>query len=333
MKTKIRNIILFIVAVIAVDQIGGRTLDYLRDRLYAAHPTADKTYYIANAVDADIVIMGASNATGSYIPRQIADSMGMTCYNIAMSGRFADYQCCLLRLMLRQHKPKYIIWEIGEFAFSDFFADMDYNGAVDIYPYYGGQRVEESKSQRAFRLLDPLDSSASEYVRSYIDRKDKWQWLRMLSRLYRHNSKLMDYLLLIHSQDSDSLLGYEPLPSTGYEYPEYKEETRTVEEYEASFSQARYETIKRTIDYCHRQGVKVIITSSPRYVKGGIKDGLMYRKMCELADECRCPYIEFLDDERFTKDNTLFHDAGHLNSRGAEEYMKIFIPKLKEIIE
>lgn len=311
MKRKIRNIILFVVVLIAIDQIGGRCLDYLCDRLYAEHPTADKTYYIANDVDADVVIMGASNATGSYIPQQIADSTGMTCFNAAMSGRFADYQCCLLRLMLNHHKPKYLLWEIGEFAFSDFFADMDYNGAVDIYPYY----------------------DKDDYVRSYIDRKDQWQRLRMLSRLYRHNFKLMDYISLMHSQNSDSLLGYEPLPSTGYEYPEYKEETRTVEEYEASFSQARYETIKRTIDYCHKQGVKVIITSSPRYVKDSIKEGLMYKKMCELADECRCPYIEFLDDQRFTKDNTLFYDAGHLNSQGAEKYMKIFIPKLKEIIE
>lgn len=311
MKRKTRNILLFVVALIAIDQIGGRCLDYLRDRLYAAHPTADKTYYTANAVDADIVIMGASNATGSYIPQQIADSTGMTCFNIAMSGRFADYQCCLLRLMLRHHKPKCIIWEIGEFAFSDYFSDMDYNGAVDIYPYYG----------------------KDDYVRSYINRKDQWQWLRMLSRLYRHNSKLSDYLSLAQSQNSDSLLGYEPLPSTGYEYPEYSEEKGAVEDYEASFSQARYETIKHTIDYCHRQGVKVIITSSPRYVKDSIKEGLMYRKMCELAEESGCPYIEFLDVERFTKDNTLFHDAGHLNSRGAEEYMKIFIPKLKEIIE
>lgn len=311
MKRKIRNIILFVVVLIAIDQIGGRCLDYLCDRLYAEHPTADKTYYIANDVDADVVIMGASNATGSYISRQIADSTGMTCFNAAMSGRFADYQCCMIRLMLRHHKPKYLLWEIGEFAFSDYFADMDYNEASSIYQYY----------------------DRDDYVRSYINRKDQWQRLRMFSHLYLHNSKLLDYLSLRHSQTSDSLLGYEPLPSTGYEYPEYKEEKGSVEEYEASFSQARYDTIKHTIDYCKRQGVKVIITSSPRYVKGGIKDGLMYKKMCELADECRCPYIEFLDDERFTKDNTLFHDPGHLNGHGAEEYMKIFIPRLKEIIE
>lgn len=311
MKKKIINIILFLVAVTAVDQVGGRAFDYLRDCLYASHPMADKTYYTANDVDADIVIMGASNATGSYIPQQIADSTGMTCFNAAISGRFADYQCCLLRLMLRHHKPKYLLWEIGEFAFSDYFTDMDYNGAVDIYPYY----------------------DEDGYVRSYIDGKDRWQGLRMASRLYRHNSKLLDYLTLMHSQDSDSLLGYEPLPATGYEYPEYKEETGSVEDYEASFSQARYDTIKNTIDYLHQQGVKVIITSSPRYVKDAIKDGLMYQKMCTLADECGCPYIEVLDNERFTRDNTLFHDAGHLNSRGAEEYMKIFIPKLKEIIE
>lgn len=311
MKTKIRNIILFVLALVAIDQIGGHMLDYLRDRLFAAHPTADKTYYTANAVDADIVIMGASNATGSYIPQQIADSTGMSCYNIAISGRFADYQCCLLRLMLRHHKPQYVLWEIGEFAFSDYFTDMDYNGVVDIYPYY----------------------DKDDYVRSYIDRKDQWQRLRMLSRLYRHNSKLSDYLSLEHSQNSDSLLGYEPLPLTGYEYPEYREETGSVEDYEASFSQARYDTIKHTIDYCHAQGVKVIVTSSPRYVKGSIKEGLMYKKMCQLAKECSCPYIEFLDDERFTKDNTLFHDAGHMNCRGAELYMTLFIPELKEYLE
>lgn len=310
MKNRVVYISLFFIALIAIDQVGGRALDSIRDCVYAANPSADKTYYVAHGIDADIVVMGSSGAVGAYDARQISDSTGMTVYNAAISGHFSDYQCCLLHLMLQHHTPKYIIWEIGEFSLSDEFANVDYQGALDIYPYY----------------------DADEYVSSYIDRKDCWQALRMLSRLYRHNGKLANYVSVARKGVRDSLSGFEPLPATGYEYPVLKEITESSAAYDASFSQTRYDTLCNTIRNCQQHGVKVIITTSPRFTKAKLRETLLYRKLIQLASECNCEFIDFVQVDCFLNDNTLFHDEGHMNSRGAELYMKLFIPRLKSIL-
>lgn len=310
MKKKIINILLFVVALVAIDQIGGRCLDYLLDCLYAAHPTADKTYYVTHDIDADIVIMGSSGAVGSYDARQIADSTGMTCYNAAISGHFTKYQCSMLRLMLTNHKPKYILWEIGDIALSDAYASMDYNEALDIYPYY----------------------DQDEYVRSYVDKKDEWQWLRMTSRLYRHNGKTANYMSVWLNYDEDSLLGFEPLPATGYKYPTLNKDTSSMEEYNASFSQARYDTIRNTIRFCQKKGVKVIVTFAPRFTKAKVHETLLFKKLVQLTKECNCEFIDFSLTDEFINDSTRYYGDGHINSHGAEEYMKIFIPRLKTVL-
>lgn len=320
MKIKIKNIILFVVALIAIDQIGGRGLDCVRNRIYASHPTADKTYYVAHDIDADIVIMGSSSAVGEYDARQIADSTGMTVYNAAISGHFTYYQCCMLRLMLTHHNPKYILWEIGDIALSDAYASMDYNEVQDIYPYY-------SPSPSLPR------EGVCEYVRSYIDKKDEWQWLRMMSRLYRHNGKIANYVSVGQNANEDSLLGFEPLPATGYKHPTLNEEVGSTEDYDASFSQTRYDSICNTIRYCQQKGVKVVVTSAPRFTKAKVRETLLFKKLVQLTQECNCEFIDFTLTDSFIKDNTRYYGDGHMNSYGAEEYMKIFIPKLKEIIE
>lgn len=311
MKKKIINILLFVVALVAIDQIGGRTLDYLCDRLYAEHPMADKTYYVTHDVNADIIIMGSSGAIGSYDARLIADSTGMTCYNAAISGHFTKYQCCMLRLMLTHHKPKYILWEIGDIALSDAYASMDYNESLDIYPYY----------------------DQNEYVRNYIDKKDEWQWLRMMSRLYRHNGKTANYMSVWLNYEEDSLLGFDPLPATGYKHPTLNEDTGSLNDYNASFSQARYDSIRNTIRYCQQKGVKVIVTFAPRFTKAKVHETLLFKKLVQLTKDCNCEFIDFSLTNEFINDNTRYYGDGHLNGHGAEEYMKIFIPKLKEIIE
>lgn len=311
MVKKIRTIILFVLALIAIDQIGGRCLDYLRDRLYAMHPTADKTYYITHDIDADMVIMGSSGAVGAYDARQIADSTGMTCYNAAISGHFTKYQCCMLRLMLINHKPKYVLWEIGNIALSDAYASMDYNEALDIYPYY----------------------DEDEYVRNYVDRKDEWQWLRMMSRLYRHNGKIANYMSVWLNYEEDSLLGFEPLPATGYQYPTLNEDVGFTDNYNATFSQARYDEILATIRYCQQRGVKVIVTFAPRFTKAKVHETLLLQKLVQLTKECNCEFIDFSLTDEFINDNTRYYGDGHLNGHGAEEYMKIFIPRLKEHLE
>lgn len=307
-KVRIIKVLAFALVLVAVDQIGGRVLDRWRDGIFAAHPSVDKVYYVANHIDEEVVIIGASAATGGLDSRQMADSLGMSVFNAAISGSGPKLQCCLIRLMLEHHKPRCILWEIGEHDFSDIFANIDYNNAVDIYPYYDNK----------------------EYVRGYIDAKDRWQSLRMFSRLYRHNGKLAHYISVMRGPVQDSLLGFEPLPATGYQYPVLTEDVGTADEYNASFSQARYDTVRNAIRYCQEQGVEVIITTAPRFTIADLENTVPFRKLVELSQECGCEHINLIRTDTFLNDGTLFHDMGHLNCRGAELYTEMVIQKLKK---
>lgn len=309
-KKHIVNTLAFIAILVAIDQIGGRCLDALREKIYSRHPQADKTWYLAKAVDADMVIIGSSGATGNYDANKISKALGMSVFNGGISGHTADYQCALIRLMLQHHKPKYILWELDDVAFSDLFSDMDYNGTIDIYPYYG-----------------------NDFVKKYIDRKDGWQKFRMMSRLYRHNSKIMNYLSVAFNHTQDSLNGYEPLPAEGYQYPELKEPTGSNAVYDASFNPARAERIQQTLDFCREQGVKVVITNAPYLTKAPVRASLCHKTLVEMAQRNDIPYMDFMQMEEFNADPTLFHDTDHLNCHGTEKYMSIFIPAMRQAID
>ena len=311
MKDKIHIIraIIFIVILAAIDQTVGRGLDTLREKIYSRHPQADKTWYLANAVTEDMVIIGSSGATGNYDANRMAGELGMSVYNGGISGHTADYQCALIRLMLQHHKPEIILWELDDAAFSDIFSDMDYNGTVDIYPYY-----------------------SDAFVKAYVDGKDRWQRFRMASRLYRHNSKLMNYLSLALKDSQDTLMGYEPLPAEGYRYPVLGEPTGSNAVYDASFNQARADRIVKTLDFCLQQGVKVIISNAPYLTKAPVRESLCHKTLVEIAQSRGIPHLDFMQMEEFNADPSLFHDTDHLNRRGTDAYMDLFIPALKSLI-
>ncbi|MCF0187385.1 MAG: hypothetical protein HUJ98_12980, partial [Bacteroidaceae bacterium] len=248
-------------------------------------------------------------ATGNYDANKISKALGMSVFNGGISGHTADYQCALIHLMLQHHKPKYILWELDDVAFSDLFSDMDYNGTIDIYPYY-----------------------ENDFVKNYINRKDCWQRFRMASRFYRHNSKIMNYLSVAFKYSQDTLMGYEPLPAEGYQYPELKEPTGSNTIYDASFNPARAERIQQTLDFCREQGVKVVITNSPYLTKAAVKESLCHKTLVDIAHNNGLPHLDFMQMEEFNADPTLFHDTDHLNCRGTEKYMELFIPALKEVV-
>lgn len=262
--------------------------------------------YAMRDCDDDIVVIGASDATHTYIPSLITDSTGLSCYNLGRDGSFTVYQTCLIDLLLKHQTPKVIIWEVMEECLSsDLPSDREYQSMKNLYSFY----------------------SENKYIKAIIDEESWDQPLLMHSKMLVNNSTLMDYVNSIRAGKIEGN-GYVPLPSSGYLYPEKKQE----EGY--SFAAPRkIELIRETIDKCKKKGVTLIFASAPKYSDNKMKHSECYLKLKALAKENQATFIDSGKYQTYFSSAELYKDVAHLNDRGARLYMSFFIPELKVLLQ
>lgn len=303
----IGKVLLFILIVVIVDILSGVVLHKIQQASFERNPLRFevRAMYAIEKGNAEIAIIGASDASHSYISKEIEDSLALTTFNYGKDGCFFVYQNCLINLMLERYTPKVIVWEIGKSCLSeDEEGDCrQWQSISDFYPYYDHNK----------------------YCHDVIDKKDRYQYLYMLSGLYRYNSKFLTMLEPFISNESVSETnGYVPLPNTGYIYPEYH-----VSKTPDSIDPRKVELLTGTLGLLRNKGVKVVFCFAPRYGENGGERTIQYNKLKELADEYGVALIDYEDCPLFMSDATLFKDARHINDKGAHLYMVHFIPDLR----
>ena len=307
----IGKVLLFILIVVIVDVLSGVVLRKIQQASFERNPLRFevRAMYAIEKGNAKIAIIGASDASHSYISKEIEDSLGLTTFNYGKDGCFFVYQNCLINLMLERYTPKVIIWEIGKSCLSeDEVGDSrQWQSISDFYPYY----------------------DRNKYCHDVINRKGRFQQLYMYSSLYRYNSKLLTILEPFISNESvPKTNGYVPLPNTGYLYPEYH-----VSKTPDSIDPWKVELLIGTLDKLRDKNVLVIFSFAPGYGENGGERTTQYKKLTEMAKVYGVSMIDYQDSPVFMSDSTLFKDARHLNDKGAKFYMEYFIPELKTILE
>lgn len=269
-----------------------------------------------SSCDDDILIIGSSTANHHYISCQIQDSLGMSVSNFGLDGAFFIFQNCVINYLLDSIAPKYILWEIGEDCLSDNTPRFrEYQMMYKLYPYY----------------------SSSKYIRKAIDDYDTWQRLRMMSDMYCDNSNMIHDMLVLSNvirhgvpktkKVEDPERGYKPLPNMGYVYPEIISDS-TME----YTNPRKCEMLVHTIQKCKQRGVQIIFTSSPRHYDADLLSLQQAKELRRIAKEEGIPYLDFYHYEEISTDSTFFKDCDHLNANGAEAYMDVFIPSLKQVL-
>ena len=304
-KFTLRIAILFVILVI-VDVLVGMVFSSFRDVAYSHNKYSDCMVpeFASKDLDAQIVIVGASDAKHSYIPSMITDSTGLSCYNLGRDGSFTVYQLCLINLIAEHYTPKVIVWEIMEDCLSyDIPSDREYQSMKNLYPYY----------------------AENKFIRNVIDDMETFQPVKMRSQMLTNNSLLMEYVNSIRQNSSSD--GYYPLPVSGYRYPEKAIETGYP------FKAPRKEQlIKETIDLCQAKGIKIVFASAPNYSDNALKYSDCYRRLQQIAAENDIPFIDCTNMGVRFDDNTLYKDVAHLNDNGSRKYMSYFIPFLLKSI-
>lgn len=302
------KILILLVALAIVDVLVGFCFKGIRAWSYGKNKYSGMmvSEYAVRDLDADIVIIGASDASHTYISSMITDSTGLTCYNLGRDGSFTVYQTCLIDLLLEHQTPQVIIWEMMEECLSsDIPSDREYQSLKNLYSYY----------------------AENEFIKQIIDEESWDQPLLMQSRMFVNNSTLMDYVNSIRAGNNGNN-GYIPLPSGGYIYPE-----KMHEEGYLFAAPRKLKLIQETFDKCKSRGVRLILASAPKYSDNAMKQSECYLRLQELASVNRIPFI---DSENYQVDfnsSELFKDVAHLNDNGAKQYMKLFIPELMALID
>lgn len=286
---------------VGVDYISGYAFRFLENKAINHSPFGMITEYTMWKVNTDLVVIGASEANHSYVMETLEDSLDFTVYNCGKDGCRFYYQNAMINGLLDRYKPKTIIWSISPSEFSK-PSQEDEDRLRELNPFY----------------------HTNDYSKEIINRRSKFEWIKMQSQLYVYNSRFLVFLIKSFMPDYQYKKGgYAPLYGTNnnlvLKNRKWKENyDKTSEKYFIS-----------TLERCNQQGTNVFLVFTPRYEIGDYLNLIAYKK---LKNVCSALDITLIEDFYHHKDlmkPELFKDNAHLNDEGAHRFTEKLANKIK----
>ena len=300
MKKFIWQIIVYISIIIIVDIIIGHCMSYLINNVKGGDNWRNN--YICKTTHEDVLIFGSSRAFHHYNTQIITDSLNLSCYNCGQDGNGIILSYGRLLMILQRYQPKVIIYDISTSC--DYYANNNQKYLGLLKPYYDKTGIKE--------------------IFNSIDQTERW---KMLSSMYRYNSRFLqiisDYFRPIQQAGNN---GFRPMKG---EFDPMK--LRNNEDNEDSI--IAYDTLK--INYIHKfislcNNTTLIFTYSPMWY------GFDSTKLNLIKDICqknKIPFLDFSNNPKYVHNDSLFKDGSHLNAKGADEFTKDFIKKLRPFLK
>ncbi len=293
-----------VVGVVAVDVTMGVICDKLTRKLPLVQDKIAKSNYVLNDMERDIVIFGSSRGNKHYVTSQLYDSIrhytgyNYSVYNASLDGQGVNCNACLAEAVLKRYTPKLVIFEITEWELLADGSDLEF-----VAPHYKHNNV------------------AHEYL-NMLGWKER---LKMLSGMYRYNSKLPRMLLA----------GTQPADSTGYtaieglqQVVDNPESMRPIPEAIGDgYNPLCIQNFKRIIVLCQKKNVPLLAVTSPEYKP---YDNNTYIQ--EICQQYNVPYLNRYNMELFNNNPQWFWDGYHLNDEGAHIYTSLFFQDLKNYL-
>ena len=134
MKQFIRKSLLIAISWLVVLYAFQAVYDTTAQEVYDRWPYDKINTAYNRPQDADLIILGNSRGAGNYIPQVFDSLMGMKCCNFSLSGFSFEfnYRMVYLPYIKRNKPPKYIIQDVGPFAFFD---DINPAYRIEFLPY------------------------------------------------------------------------------------------------------------------------------------------------------------------------------------------------------
>lgn len=302
MKRFITKILIFAIIIVISDVLWGYFFRYWLHNINSG--TIGKANYISEQLDDDVLIFGPSRAEFHYNPIILSDSLGMTCYNCGASGYGILAAYGRLSIIKEHHQPKVIIYEVSR--------DFDIITS-DNNKYLGLFKTDYERGDIA-AMFNDIDST---------------QKYKMLSQMYRYNSNLSHNPITIFKPfdgkyTPDKLRGYKPQKET---FDSMKINLSHMNS-DGEIDSLKLRYIEKFIDLA--QGTKLFFVSSPIWY------GMSAEHLAPIKEICtrrNIPFIDFSNNPKYVHNNALFKDGKHLNDKGADEFSKDLVRKLRPMLK
>lgn len=297
MKRFVLKVFIFALLLGTIDVVIGLLFDHALSK--ATLTDFGRDNHITNIGTEDILIFGSSRAVHHYNAKMLKDSLGMDCYNCGEDGQGIILNYGRLLMEMERHQPKMVIY--------------------DVQPDYD---IEENDNSKYLKWLKPhYDRKGIPDIVKSIDEKESW---KLLSHLYRYNSEYILLLIaLAHSNEEASDNGYFPL--NGQMDTMKIDETRAASRTGIKTDSIKIRYLKKMID--ELKGCQLVFVVSPTWYGNNSNDKL--KEMETICKKRNITYLDFSNLPKYVHQNELFKDGMHLNSKGADEFTKDLIKKLR----
>ena len=292
------NAILFLLLIIVLDQIFGRTLRHY----YFTSTSGDyyRTTYAMDSTKAEIIILGSSRASHHNIPQLIEDSSGMSCYNTGRDGNFLLFSYAVFNSIVKRYNPKIIILDINP---SELYqANEAYEGLASLLPYYNNKPE----------------------LQNIIKLRSKVEKYKMLSAIYPFNSNVIAIGKgNLGSYNDNKLKGYLPLHGTTL----LLNKPKLLDEGENKLDINKLNAIDSMALICLQKSIRFIIVQSPRYAD--VNQKAENQILLDIMMKYNGFYYNLVNESMFINNPALFRDSPHLNDIGAQLFTQLIIQKIK----
>lgn len=292
MKKFILKIGLLILMVACADVvIGHGCFDYITAHIRVGGQGRDN--YIANESKEDILVFGSSRAVHHYNSKMLEDSLGMTCYNCGEDGSGIILSYGRLSMIKERHQPRIIIQDVNP----NFDLIMN-----DNHKYLGQLKVHYDKK----------------CVRPIFDDVDKTEKYKLMSYLYRYNSRFLQNLITYCTNwaNDGGVKGFRPM--NGRLDKLKLKERDALDNY--VFDSLKLDYVNKFIELA--EGAKVVLVVSPIWYG---MDSKQLEPLKVICNERGIDLIDFSNDTKYVHNDKYFKDGAHLNAQGADEFTKDLI--------
>lgn len=301
MNTKyfLRKLLLFAFIFACLDLLSGFIFRYLAKNAKGGDTARNE--YIANKMDAPILIFGSSRAVHHYVPQYFRNHFGLDCYNCGQDGMGIILFYARYKMITERYIPKIIIYDV--LSGFDLEKGDNYSYLGWLKPYYEKQGVDS-----IFWNIAPNER------------------YKMYSQMYRYNGKILQMLadnILIMREETD---GYRP----AYGTMDY-EPSRLSDSVSVQLDSVKLYYWEKFIQECNEKGTKLIFTLSPFYGGSNAVD-TTYSAIYDLSKKYNIPVINYFNDTDIVNQKDYFMDSFHMNYQGAEVFSKKISEELYSII-
>lgn len=302
MKIFIIKISLFFAVIILIDLSLGQILDYIQ--IYAKGGATFRDNFICNELTCDVLLLGSSRCEHHYNPIIISDSLGITCYNAGQAGNGIIVAYARYLMISERKRPLCLVYDVTP--------DFDLLKGYDNHRYLTWLRSYYDR----------------ECVKEIFETVDKMEKYKMISHLYRYNSRFIEEILdWLHPISDTSLGGFEPLNGE-MDKNKIVINKNNNQPIEYVFDSLKISYLENIIDHAGKD--RIVFTISPRWYG---MDEKSYKPLVEMCKEKGVLLLDFANNPKYTYHDLFFKDGNHLNARGADEFTSELIGFIKPYIK